>query len=234
MFAQWLSNWKRKRRFRRMSRDNDVRIHPEDLSRIDLDIEGRGNRVIVGRLKAGHGRISVGIFGNDCAIELAEDVAVIGGLDIFVGQDHPNFGAVSRCAVRIGTGTSIGRCDVLLYNSNTSVSVGEDCMIASDCSLHDSDAHPVYDLESGRLLNAPHDIRLGDHVWLGAKSVILKNVTIPDGCIVGWGSVVTRSVPDANVAVAGNPARVITPAGRHVRWSRTDPAYIDNRKETDA
>lgn len=38
--------------------------------------------------------------------------------------------------------------------------------------------------------------------------IILANVTIGDGCTVGAGSVVTRSIP-ARTVVVGNPARPV-------------------------
>jgi acetyltransferase-like isoleucine patch superfamily enzyme len=51
-------------------------------------------------------------------------------------------------------------------------------------------------------------IHIGDDVWIGAHSTILKGVTIGKGAVIGAGSVVTKDVPEYAVAV-GNPARVI-------------------------
>ena len=50
--------------------------------------------------------------------------------------------------------------------------------------------------------------RIGRNCFIGGRSLILPGVTIGDSCIVGAGSVVTRSVP-SNCVVAGNPARVV-------------------------
>ena len=47
-----------------------------------------------------------------------------------------------------------------------------------------------------------------DRSWIGARSIILKGVTIGEGAIVGAGSVVTSDVPPWTI-VGGNPARVI-------------------------
>lgn len=47
-----------------------------------------------------------------------------------------------------------------------------------------------------------------DHVWLGFNVVVLKDVRIGEGAIVGARSVVTSDVPPWTV-VAGCPARVV-------------------------
>jgi acetyltransferase-like isoleucine patch superfamily enzyme len=49
-------------------------------------------------------------------------------------------------------------------------------------------------------------IRIGRGVFVGARSIVLKGVTIGDGAVVGAGSVVTSDVP-AHTLVAGNPAK---------------------------
>ena len=59
---------------------------------------------------------------------------------------------------------------------------------------------------SRELFSAP--VSIGDNSWIGEQVIILPGVHIGSGCIVGAGSVVTKSVPD-NCIVAGNPARVI-------------------------
>jgi acetyltransferase-like isoleucine patch superfamily enzyme len=56
----------------------------------------------------------------------------------------------------------------------------------------------------------PHTapIVIGDHVWIGTNSLVLKGVTVGDGAVVAAGSVVTRDVP-ASTLVAGVPAKPV-------------------------
>lgn len=51
-------------------------------------------------------------------------------------------------------------------------------------------------------------IKIGADSWIGAGAILMADVG--ENCIIGAGSVVTRTVPDASVAV-GNPAKVIRP-----------------------
>lgn len=51
-------------------------------------------------------------------------------------------------------------------------------------------------------------VKVGNNVFVGAKSIILPNVTIGNNVIIGSGSVVTKNVP-SNTVFAGNPAKMI-------------------------
>jgi acetyltransferase-like isoleucine patch superfamily enzyme len=51
-------------------------------------------------------------------------------------------------------------------------------------------------------------VKIGCGCFIGARSIILKGVTLGDRVIIGAGSVVTKDVPAFSVA-AGNPARIV-------------------------
>ncbi len=55
---------------------------------------------------------------------------------------------------------------------------------------------------------ANHTPRIGDNVFIGDSAIFRGGVSIGDNCIVGAGSVVTKSF-ESNLVVAGNPARVL-------------------------
>jgi acetyltransferase-like isoleucine patch superfamily enzyme len=106
-----------------------------------------------------------------------------------------------------------------------SITVERNVLISYACILADSDNHSLYpelrvdDLPSwmdGRRNNwsvaAMAPILICEGAWIGARSIILKGVTVGAGAVVGMGSVVTADVPPRTV-VAGNPARVIRDIG---------------------
>jgi len=55
-------------------------------------------------------------------------------------------------------------------------------------------------------------IEIDDDAWLGTGAIILPNVRIGTGAVVGAGSVVTKDVPDFTV-VGGVPAKEIKKIG---------------------
>jgi len=68
--------------------------------------------------------------------------------------------------------------------------------------------------------------RIGKNCFIGGRAIILPGIEIGDGCVVGAGSVVTKSVP-AGCVVAGNPARIVRPdmkVGRYGRFLSADSA----------
>jgi hypothetical protein len=75
--------------------------------------------------------------------------------------------------------------------------------------------------------------RIGRNCFIGGRSLILPGVTIGDSCIVGAGSVVTRSVP-AHSIVAGNPARLLYSGVTLLSYGRIDPANPPRRTAPDA
>lgn len=107
----------------------------------------------------------------------------------------------------IGDRTYINRRTEIM--SKASVTIGKDCAISWDVVISDTDYHQIVGTSSTK------PIVIGDEVWIGCKSTILKGVTIGKGAVVAAGSVVTKDV-EAYTLVGGIPAKVIK---RNVRWN---------------
>ena len=72
-------------------------------------------------------------------------------------------------------------------------------------------------------------MKIGNHVWVGARAVILKNTIIPDNCIVGFSSVVSSKTfigEKGHCIAAGNPAKIIK---RDISWDADgSKGYVQN------
>ncbi|MGE3910144.1 MAG: DapH/DapD/GlmU-related protein [Chloroflexota bacterium] len=103
--------------------------------------------------------------------------------------------------LRIGKGTYLNRNTEV--TAATSVTIGRDCKIARDVLIMDTDQHA---LPGAEIASAP--VTIEDRVWIGARAIILKGVTIGQDSVIGAGAIVTKSVPPRSVVV-GPAARVI-------------------------
>ena len=91
------------------------------------------------------------------------------------------------------------------------VSIGDYTMIGSGCLITDTDSHSLNYLERRKGIvpeNSTAPVVIGQDVFIGARSIILKGVKIGDRVVIGAGSVVTHDVPE-DCIVAGNPARIV-------------------------
>jgi acetyltransferase-like isoleucine patch superfamily enzyme len=88
------------------------------------------------------------------------------------------------------------------------ISIGDGTIFGSGAMVLDNDFH-VLDAQGSwkdeHVANA-RPVRIGCQVFVGARAIILKGVTIGDRAMIGAGAVVTRDVPADHMA-AGNPAQ---------------------------
>ena len=103
--------------------------------------------------------------------------------------------------IEIGNGTYLNRNTEVVAAS--SVRIGRDCMIGRDVIIMDSDQHALPGAEF-----AAAEVTIEDRVWIGARVIVLKGVTIGHDSVIGAGAIVTRNIPPRSVA-AGHPARVV-------------------------
>lgn len=114
---------------------------------------------------------------------------------------YGNAGEGKKANVTLGNGVAIG--DRTEIHAAESVNIGDNTIIAWDCTIMDRDYHKLMtDTEIAKPVN------IGENVWIGCNVTILKGVTVGDGAVIAAGSVVTKDVPEKTL-VAGNPAKVI-------------------------
>lgn len=94
------------------------------------------------------------------------------------------------------------------------VVIGDRTMLGANVTIADTDFHPI-SIEDRRYTSEKSiihtsEIHIGENVFIGAGTYILKGVNIGNNAVIGAGSIVTRDIP-ANVVAAGNPCHIIRP-----------------------
>ena len=127
-----------------------------------------------------------------------------------IGLIQPCVFNVSTSKSKIEIGNNVGISGSTI-NATKSITIGNNVLIGSGCLITDTDSHPLHwedrlKNDNAKTKSAP--IRIEDNVFIGARSIILKGVTIGEGSVVGAGSVVSQDVPPF-VVVCGNPAKIV-------------------------
>ena len=144
--------------------------------------------------------------------------------DAFVLNSGPESGVVgstpSKIIVKKGAmlsiGNNTGMSSVLIYCSD-SIRIGHNVNVGGGTMINDSNHHSTdwHDREDRRrdaqnAQSAP--IVIGDLVFIGARCIINKGVTIGEKSVIAAGSVVVKDIP-ANCIAGGNPCKVIRGIG---------------------
>lgn len=189
--------------------------HRDDLTRLKMySSNSRRNSInISGKIIIrGHLRINL-INCNDSTIEIGADCSIGGLLIVMFGSgNHLKIG--DRCT--FGSDNEIELGDGVVNNRATPIHIGEDCMFSKRTIIKNGDGHPIIERKTKRQLNIPKSgVFLGDHVWVGLNSTILKGVTIGDCCVIAANALVTRDAPPNSTIVGVN--KIVPSAGI---WSR--------------
>lgn len=94
-------------------------------------------------------------------------------------------------------------------------SIGDCCLISWDCQIMDTDFHKIYN-DSGKRINNPKSIIIGNNVWIGSKVLILKGAEIPNNCIIAANSTVVKRYTEENAIYGGQPATLLK---RNIKWT---------------
>ena len=117
------------------------------------------------------------------------------------------FAYLNTSLIKIGNNCNLN--GTVIYCRNK-ITIKDNCMFGPGVIILDNDSHnssidPVTRI-SGKINDAP--VYIGNNVWIGMRSIIMKGVHIGDNSIIAAGSIVTKNVP-SNQLFGGNPAKLI-------------------------
>ncbi len=177
---------------------------------LKIDIDGKNNTLIIG---------------SSC--KFTQSVIVCNGNNNSIIIENSNYSFsklfINLCSefnerkIHIKENVSIGGARLHCWGDNSRIIIGENSMLSTGINIMSGDGHIIFDKLTNKYLHNNDNgfCEIGNHVWIGMENIICKNTKISDNCIIGAGSVVTKSFDEENCIIAGNPAKIIK---RNINW----------------
>jgi acetyltransferase-like isoleucine patch superfamily enzyme len=167
------------------------------LRKVRFDLRGEGHLIEIAP-QARLSNVTITMEGANHALRIASHVWISRGAFGFYD---------SGCTIEIGERTTIYDASFGATEGGR-ITVGADCLFSSEIDVRNGDSHSIIDRDTEERLNPAADVAIGDHVWLGARAMVLKGSRIGDNVVIGAGSIVTGAIPSHCVA-AGAPAQPV-------------------------
>ena len=177
----------------------------EKINGLDIKISGNNNKIYISDKENFYNSI-ISITSSNCTIYFGckfSNLRSINNLVVIIRNGDNQ-------TLKIGDRTLLWGGNFVLDEKNSSLFIGDDCLLSSDISIWTADRHPIFDMKNNqRINNISHPVSIGQHVWIGQGVRITKNALIPSNCIIGGGSIVSKMFKEENSIIAGNPAKII-------------------------
>lgn len=98
----------------------------------------------------------------------------------------------------------------LILSEQKHIFIGRQSLMSFGIWMRLADPHLIYDCTTKERINLTKSIYVGDHVWIGQDSLILKGTKIGSGSIIGAKAVVSNKKIPSNTSWAGNPVKQVS------------------------
>lgn len=185
-------------KFKNKGKNNAINLNNCIVKNLNTKISNNNNTISVEENTI-LSNCNIDINGNNNVIRIGKNCR-INKTEFWIKGDN--------CIIDLKDGIYIRSSHVACGNKNNIIEIGYKCLIAYNVEIRNNDSHKIYDITTHELINNPRDIYIGDKVWIGGNSTILKGVKIGNESVIGGGSIVTKDV-DNNSIYVGIPAKKV-------------------------
>lgn len=161
--------------------------------------------------------VKIGFNGTDEVASRKSSINLESGKLLFKGNcviaEGCSIGVSNGGTLEFGCGFSANKN--FFISCNDHVSFGDDVMIGWNVTFFDANGHPIY--KDGVLKDNTKPISIGDHVWIGSESHILKGANIPNSSIIAYGSLVSSKLKEEAAIYGGVPVQTLQNC---IEWKR--------------
>lgn len=171
-----------------------------DLELLNSKIDFKGdNNVFICKSKLTLENCIVRFTGSNSLIYIDENFSPI-SLNMRVGNDS---------VIYIGKNAYVNRTSHLYATERKNIIIGDELLLSFGVYFRTADPHIICDTQTKERINFSKSILIGDRVWIGQDSLILKGNVIGSGSIIGGHSVLSNKNVKSNTLYAGNPAKKV-------------------------
>jgi len=139
-----------------------------------------------------------------CAVSPSAELTVDRGAKVTIGsayrqRSNSHIRVRKGASVSIGTNVSVNHGCMIV--SHEKIEIGNDVQFSPNVMVydHDHDFRVEGGVKSMKYKSSP--IRIGNNVWIGANTVILRGTEIGDNCIIGAGSIIKGDFPSNSIII---------------------------------
>jgi len=154
-------------------------------------------------------------WGTTCIVRFPQSTISIGDRCSFRSDSSSNLIGINRKCIlsthsktaAISIGSNCGFSGTVI-GAKEKITLGNDVLCGANTLITDFDWHGIEPNKRRSYSGDSKEVIIGNNVFIGYGSLVLKGVTIGDNSVIGANSVVTKDIP-ANVIAGGNPCKVI-------------------------
>ncbi|WP_448782236.1 acyltransferase [Blautia sp.] len=156
---------------------------------------------------------------NDTSIKTDETIIFIDGIMEFKGEafiaNGMRIDVKSSGKLILGDGfNTTGKAEIVCAKK---IEFGSKCTISWDTLFMDTDSHSI--LRNAEQINKNNAISIGNHCWIGCRTMILKGVAVADDSIIASGTILTKSCNEQN-AIWGTNGKMLK---NNIQWTLDKP-----------